>query len=506
MHRVMKILVPALAVALVLGLSGTAYAQISCSVASTPVSRATATGHTEPVGDITFICVGGATATTTATVTIDYGATITDNQAYPGGKPIAISSPTSDFAAGAVSISSVSNATGQIVINLPAVAAPAASSTFSVTGVLASLAGTSAASLTANVSVSPGNNYFITAGQNNATVITSVLAGITDPAISNGAGGTASIFTNGAVPDGTLGFRIAENFIDMYRTAAQFNSGGSTQPTQLFATFAGVPTGVSLTGCTATSAPTASASLSASTITSTANTVTVTFNTGLSLTAIDTVTVACTGVTVGSSATLPLTAGNITAQVTLSPTGAALGTNDAVLTGATTGQIPRYADTQLPATPLVVATISPAQTVMLIPYAVSSLGFDTGIALANTTGDPFASGAAVADVNGPVTFTFYPNGGSAFSYTTSATSPGTGLTSGLVDAGSTYVVLLSELLTAAGQTGDFTGYLFAVGDFTNGHGASFITDFSGFTSASPVLTIATPTLAAPRATFESAGQ
>ena len=74
-----RMLMPVLAVLLVFGLANTAFAQLSCSVASTPVSRDTDTGHTEVVGDLIFNCLAGTTPTTTATITVDYGVIITNN-------------------------------------------------------------------------------------------------------------------------------------------------------------------------------------------------------------------------------------------------------------------------------------------------------------------------------------------------------------------------------------------------------------------------------------------
>ncbi len=51
-----KYLMPVLTAILMAGLSTAAFAQESCSVASTPVSRDTATGLTEVAGDLTFTC------------------------------------------------------------------------------------------------------------------------------------------------------------------------------------------------------------------------------------------------------------------------------------------------------------------------------------------------------------------------------------------------------------------------------------------------------------------
>src|SRR5262249_15021975 len=154
----------------------TAFAQLSCSVASTPVSRATDTGHTEVVGDLIFNCApqGGATPTTTATVTVDFGVTITSSTAYPNFAPgpIRITNQSGSFApVGAVAIApnGVVNGTGQVVLTLAAQTPPTAGS-FTLSGVLASFAGSGKTNLSANVSVSPGSNVLITAGQNVATV------------------------------------------------------------------------------------------------------------------------------------------------------------------------------------------------------------------------------------------------------------------------------------------------------------------------------------------------
>src|SRR5262249_47380520 len=179
-----KTLLPVFAMVLVLGLSNAAFAQLSCNVASTPVSRATDTGLTEPAGDLIFNCNGGGTATTTATMTIDYGVPITNNTAYPAaGNTVSgltgvvrITNATSSSGGAAPTIAAVTNATGQVVMSIPSQAAPLAGTfSFTLTGVLLSLSGSGKTSVAANVSVSPGNNVLITAGQTTAVVITSVL-------------------------------------------------------------------------------------------------------------------------------------------------------------------------------------------------------------------------------------------------------------------------------------------------------------------------------------------
>ena len=107
----------------------------------------------------------------------------------------------------------------------------------------------------------------------------------------------------------------------------------------------------------------------------------------------------------------------------------------------------------------------------------SSLSFDTGLDIANTSSDPFSVQGATATA-GAITYNMYPRGGGAsFSYTTTAGSPGQGLEAdGTLAAGGSHTILLSELVVAAGQTGPFTGYIIAVCSFTHGHGEGFVLD------------------------------
>jgi hypothetical protein len=162
----------------------------------------------------------------------------------------------------------------------------------------------------------------------------------------------------------------------------------------------------------------------------------------------------------------------------------------------TTGGFPRF--NQEDVGPVTVINIVASNTTMLIPFAVRDAGFDTGISVANTTADPFGSAGGASPQAGTVRVDFFPRtatgAGTTFSLTTSATvRPGAGLsTDGTLAAGGTWSVLLSELLTAAGQTGSFTGYIFIQANFIDGHGSSFVSDFRNFTSYSPVLVLPPP--------------
>lgn len=124
----------------ILGFCETAFAQLACSVASTPVSRGTMTGLNQPAGDILFFCsAAGSFPTGDATVEVNFGKSITNSTAYPSGSPIALTQLSGSFAAQSPSISSVAN--GIVTIDIPAQAAPAAGS-FDLTGVLLDLTST----------------------------------------------------------------------------------------------------------------------------------------------------------------------------------------------------------------------------------------------------------------------------------------------------------------------------------------------------------------------------
>jgi hypothetical protein len=155
--------------------------------------------------------------------------------------------------------------------------------------------------------------------------------------------------------------------------------------------------------------------------------------------------------------------------------------------------IPRYIEAYSPA--VTVLTVRDNTTTLLIPYATdkaeaATTGFETAIAIANTTAGPANSvtqlGTATAQ-SGVITFYFYPTTGAAFSYTTAAGSPGSGLNaSGQLESGRTYLVMVDSLLDAAATpyTGEFNGYIFIVTNFTNAHGEYFITNWDSFTHGS----------------------
>jgi hypothetical protein len=125
--------------------------------------------------------------------------------------------------------------------------------------------------------------------------------------------------------------------------------------------------------------------------------------------------------------------------------------------------IPRFRDT---GTARNLVVINPCQTNLLFPFVTNQAGFDTGIAIANTSRDPFGT----VTQSGACTLNYYGAGpgGSA------APSP---QTSSVIAAGDVAVFTLSAGGThGITATPGFQGYIIAQCRFQYAHGFAFISD------------------------------
>jgi len=134
-----------------------------------------------------------------------------------------------------------------------------------------------------------------------------------------------------------------------------------------------------------------------------------------------------------------------------------------VITQATAGvPIPRFADVPTLRTAF---TFNACSTNLLFPFVTNQAGFDTGIAIANTSLDPFKTptqaGACVINYYGNTT-----GGGAA---PAAATSPS-------VAAGTELVFLVSSGGGGIAATPGFQGYIIAQCAFQFAHGFAFISD------------------------------
>jgi len=139
----------------------------------------------------------------------------------------------------------------------------------------------------------------------------------------------------------------------------------------------------------------------------------------------------------------------ITTSVSYNPVGSTVIPNFAVTSSTTT-------QTE--------SVFSSCSTSLLFPFVTNQLGFDTGLAISNTSSDPFAAnlGGATAQA-GTCTLNFYGSG---------APSPSNVVTAN-IPTGTVYAQALSGL--AAG----FQGYMIAYCQFQYAHGFAFITDGVG---------------------------
>jgi hypothetical protein len=152
---------------------------------------------------------------------------------------------------------------------------------------------------------------------------------------------------------------------------------------------------------------------------------------------------------------------------------------------SSTGPIPEFSSTvnvgAAPGTTLF--SVSLCQTILLFPYVTDYVGFDTGIAISNTSLDT-GSGIAVGATNQPgaCMVTFYGNGGIATTLGTSgvySSAADASLTTGLIEPGQTWAFSVSTVDSTFGTSGftGTTGYAIATCNFQYAHGYSFVSDY-----------------------------
>ncbi len=498
----MKVKTLLVAAVMFVALSAAAFAQATFTVGSIPVTTVTASGNAEKTGDITFTLVQGSSPTVSGTVTISYGVPMTSPIGFIHViAPLAVAPAVNNFVGTALQVLSINAQAGQVVIAVPAgVAAPGS---FTLTGVRVAVAGTSLSSLSAAIS-STGNA--IVAGQTGVTVINSIAAGLAkvgvDPATGKAFADAPELVAINP-ESSTSAMFASENYLDAFGSIPSLDTTITTGIIVRFTLSANPPAGVSIvfpTSATHTGTnSTAEWTLCDSTgkalgATQTIKSDTVDLHVYYALTsssnptAIDDISVEGVAINVASSATLPLPSGTITYVASLAPIQPAFNTDGTV----TNLPIPRFAAADVGTGTLF--SIAGSTTTLLVPYAVTmtAAGYNTGFAIANTTVDPAEE--AIPQV-GTITFTLYQqqSGSTAptsYTYTTQATSPGTGLdATGKLPGGSLYTVLLSEILSAAGAPPDFSGYVFIECNFTNAHALATISDFTGYTSGSYALVV-----------------
>jgi hypothetical protein len=220
--------------------------------------------------------------------------------------------------------------------------------------------------------------------------------------------GTATIFTNRLIVDDKASFVVTEGFAAAWRTGTQSTTNGTTTPngTDIRLTFSGLVSGLSLPITVTDKSGSLTLAVSNATITSTNNTTVISFS-ATSLTATESFQVDVGPIPAIPSSTT-LTPGSVTVTATMAPIGSAL--NDQQQP-TVTGGFPRFQ--QKDVGPVTIVNIVASNTTLLIPFATATPpaagNFDTGIAIANTTADPFgAAGGGASPSAGTIQLNFFP--------------------------------------------------------------------------------------------------
>jgi len=445
-------------------------------------------GQTEKAGSIGFEAVPGSPDSITGTITVTYAVPVT-NTAGVNGIYVTASVPTNPTGgvAPVVSINSVvkadANGKGVVVINVGAGGVYPYAITLS--GVRVDVSGSCSGSVDANIS-STGN--LITSGETNVLVISNVKNAFATPTATQ----VKINSVTGVQSDTIIPFAVKENFLDAFgKTATTDPSQNISKMVRL--SVSKVPAGVTLSFPVATNNALFALSSSSGVLASAAATVTAANSPAAIyyrlVTDSDPTLLESLSVNIGVSnvGPYPLTTGAVTISAHVAPFDA----------GIPQTLIPRFADLPECETAAVqVLSITGSTTTLLIPYAVGMsglLGYNTVLAIANTTTDPGTAALGFTTAvkqSGGITFYFYPQTGTAFTYATTAGSPGSGLSAdGTLKTGGSYIVLLDQLLTAAGASKDFAGYIFVITNFTNAHGQYFISDFEAFTNGALMLVV-----------------
>ncbi len=160
--------------------------------------------------------------------------------------------------------------------------------------------------------------------------------------------------------------------------------------------------------------------------------------------------------------------GPITVNMSYSPIPPQSAANTGTVLASSSATIPRFIDLGT-GDNKTIATINICQTNLLFPYITTITGFDTGIAISNTSMDPFGTGLQ----NGACTLNWYGNnnGGTTNTPIPSSTTATSGAPTIL--AGTTWVTDAA----ATGMAGQgFTGYMIAQCNFQYAHGYAAVTD------------------------------
>jgi hypothetical protein len=163
---------------------------------------------------------------------------------------------------------------------------------------------------------------------------------------------------------------------------------------------------------------------------------------------------------VASPGTNSPAAGTGTVNLSFAPT-------STVTTASSSGTIPRFIDTSTAKTAISIAI---CRTILLYPFVTNQVGFDTGLAISNTSTDPFGTTPQA----GTCTLNWY--GANSVPV----------ITTPVVATATTYTTLTSVVAP------NFQGYMIAVCGFQYAHGFAFVSDIGARNLAMGYLPLIVP--------------
>jgi len=497
------------AAVLFFGASTAAFASVTFGVGSTPVTKIVATGHTEASGSITFTATAAGNVATESTINIQMPIVrISDVDTpvpitFPGltqeSKGLIVSGTFGGTGAVTVSTTS-SNSAGTLVLSITPPAGGsidiAAGATIVISGLRISPASTPGLAPPLRAQITSTQDVALVANQTDPIIVQNIGDALGDV---NVVGDHMSVKFKATDPkgtsaDGAITVREALNFAAAFQSASQVGSGATTS-TNVLLTLSQIPPGIEIHFPAAVPATASFPSLTRTDQTGVAAAgegvfdstdsakVYYKINGDVSAGDVDTMRIPFTAI---STINPPLVGGRVTVSASFAPIGSAFNGSDVIPT-----PIPRYNQKDVDGGQIIAVAANNTALMFTHVLNIASLNFNCGFAIANTTSDPedvFAKPATRQA--GPVTFHFFPtSGGPITSYQTKAGSPGSGLdASGNVNSGRTYLVLLSEILAAAGSPGaDFQGYIIVVTDFSNAHAISFVMEGAHIVQAQAAL-------------------
>jgi len=463
-----------------------AYAQTGATytVSQETIDKVACCGLAEPTGAIAFNAVASSPASVTGTITLRYNLPI----ANTGGGATGVQITTAGAGGLTPATLTASNdaITGQGVVVITVPAGNVYPNTMTLSNVRINVSGscnTSTGAVEAHAS-STGN--FLTIGETDAiALVKSVGPALVAPTVPTPISVNAS---NGVITgSGTTAVTFSEAFLTAFGHTSTFPDTTRTYQTLIRLTVSAIPTGVTITF------PNAQGifQVSSSTGVPSASNAVLTASTGVqyvyyvmtaasSPAATDTLPLLPTAATAGP---FPLAPANVTISAALAP----------ITTGATATAFPSYT-ANCETSPVTFLTVSGVlNTILLVPYATTEVGYNTALSVANTTKDPGTTAMAnfptAIQQTGKITIYFYPKNGSTIASWVSTSYPSLyGLDSaGKLPAGGTFVALLSQILPTT--VTEFGGYLFIVTDFTNAHVEFFVSNFDNFTHGALMLVV-----------------